>query len=456
MIVCPRPAIFLVVACLASFSSGNFVAAQTASSTATDDTSEAQTAAASQDETDAPSTEPAVDSPSLSDPTEKSPNGLGLPTAGTDGSDDSKPLEEDPEYLKELEARTLKFEGLRDELAQALGDMRDTSLRYMNREKRSPADRAKYFEQRDRVRKLMDETYDAALNITRIGFNQDAAQYIVTMVQHRFERNIYDAGTMEGAARMIDGGSKFSYLFQTAARSAVVVGEFEMAERLLDVLDGESLTETDGTLRFNLEEHKKNFAVEKPLREQEAAEDRLPRVLLKTTQGDVVIELFIDQAPSAVSHFITLVEDGFYDGLDFHLVIDNLLALTGDPAGTGTGNSGQFLQDEHTRDDARKAFRGSVVMAKIPMGESGDFIENSGSSQFAILMLPLLSASEQQTVIGCVIEGMDAISRLRRVDPNKEKKKGEIVRPSDSILEATVIRRPEQLPEPLYFDPLAG
>ena len=63
-----------------------------------------------------------------------------------------------------------------------------------------------------------------------------------------------------------------------------------------------------------------------------------------------------------------------------------------------------------------------LAAAKIPMpDDSGNFIPNSASSQFAILLLPILTASEQQTIFGTVIEGMDVVSRLRRVDPHKEK-----------------------------------
>ncbi len=183
---------------------------------------------------------------------------------------------------------------------------------------------------------------------------------------------------------------------------------------------------------------------------QEETDDRLPRVKLETTQGDVVVELFLDQAPTTVANFIRLVEEGFYDELDFYQVIDHVLALTGDPNGDGSGNSGKFIKDEHDREDSRHAFRGSLLMAKIPEEASGEFVPNSASSQFSILLLPIASASDQQTVFGRVMEGMDVVSRLRRVDPNKEKEKDEIVLPADRIIEATVIRRPETLPEPEY------
>ena len=260
---------------------------------------------------------------------------------------------------------------------------------------------------------------------------------------------------MEGAARLIDGGSQLKYLFETAARSAVVCGEFVMAKKLYDALNDEQQDEVDNRLEFNLEQYREQFEAEAIIREVEIQEDRLPRVLLKTTQGDVVVELFLDQAPSTVSNFMRLVEDGFYDGLDFYQVIDHLLALTGDPTGSGSGGFGKYLRDEHARPDARNGLRGSLVMAKLPMpgGQDRAFIPNSASSQFAILLLPILSVSEEQTIFGTVIEGMDVVSRLRRVDPHKEKKKGEVQYPPDSIIEAKVIRRPDSLPEPEYAGP---
>jgi len=176
----------------------------------------------------------------------------------------------------------------------------------------------------------------------------------------------------------------------------------------------------------------------------------LPRVKLEKTQGEIVLELYLDQAPTTVANFVRLVEEGFYDGLDFFQVIDNGLALTGDPSGIGKGNSGKFIRDEHLREDARHGLRGALVMAKIPLGESGKFVPHSASSQFAILLMPIATAIEAQTIFGRVVEGMDVVGRLNRVDPNKENKKGELLKPADRIVSATVIRRPDEMPEPEY------
>lgn len=360
---------------------------------------------------------------------------------------------EPPEgYQEEFDRRVAVFQSARDKLEAAILKQRETYIRYVNREHRTPAVKRAFREGQQQVRVLLDETYDAALDTIRMGMlHQEAATFLITMIEHRFNHDIYDLSTLEGAGRLADGGSQLLYVFQCGARSAVVSGKFDTARQMFEAIDDERMADVDQSLEMFLEEHRDNYEAEMAVREQEAQQDRLPRVLLRTTQGDVVLELFIDQAPSTVANFIKLVEQGFYDDLSFYQVIDNILALTGDAAGDGSGNSGQFLLDEHERPDARKALRGSLVMAKLPMGDTGNFIPNSASSQFAILFLPMISISEQQTVFGRVVEGMNVICRLRRVDPNKEKK-GKIELPPDRIIEATVIRRPDQLPEIKYLD----
>ncbi len=361
-------------------------------------------------------------------------------------------LEPSEEQQQAFDAAIAEFEVARQQLADAIADQREVYIRYVNRLDRTPAAKLRYSQQRGRVRQLMDEAYRRALDVTRTGvLNEDIARFIVTMVQHRVKTDYYDEDTFEGAAKMLDAGNNLQFMFAGAARSALTSGVFESAGRLFDhLVQSEHVEEIDKILYANLDSYKEQWDAEQIIQSQEAGQDRLPRVKLETTQGDVVVELFLDQAPTTVSNFIRLVEQGFYDGLDFYQVIDHALALTGDPSNVGEGNSGKYIVDEHVREDSRYAFRGSLVMAKIPLGKKGDFIPNSASSQFAILYLPVASLTEKQTVFGRVIEGMDVVSRFQRVDPNKEKKKGEIVVPADTIIEASVIRRPDTLPEPEY------
>jgi peptidylprolyl isomerase len=348
-----------------------------------------------------------------------------------------------------------KFDEARRALAAALTEQREVYIRYVNREQRTPAAKQQYQAKRYQTRQILDLTFQRGLDVTRTRIlNDQIVRFLVNAIRDRLKYDHYDAETFEGAAKMIDAGQNMMFLFSAAARSALVSGEFDAAEKLFRVLvESDGTDEIDKVLYANLDRYREQWEIEQQIRQREAEQDRLPRVKLTTTQGDVVLELFLDQAPTTVTNFMRLVDDGFYDGLDFYQVIDHALALTGDPTGAGNGNSGKFIVDEHQRSEARGAFRGSLVMAKVPLGSSGHFIPNSASSQFAILFLPVASVTDQQTVFGRVVEGMETVSRLRRVDPNQEKKKGEIVVPPDSIITATVTRRPPALPEPEYVQP---
>ena len=373
-----------------------------------------------------------------------------MPTAEIPSEDYQLP----PELKPKADAALAEFERLHGEFREQMTRMREIQIRYVNGDDQNKAAHRAYQEQRNKVRQTMDETYDAALELFRYLPHKDAGQYLLTMIQHRLKWGIYNRDTARGSAALIDVGLKYVLLFQAAARSGVVSGNFELANRVYTSIDDEKLETVDRVLMSHLDTLKANYEKEAEILAAEAKSDHLPRVKLETTRGEVVLELFLDQAPSTVSHFISLVENHFYDGLDFHQVMDDLLALTGDPSGVGSGNSGKALLDEHTRPDHRKAFRGSLVMAKVPMGSSGQFVPNSASSQFAILFLPQVQLTDQQTVFGRVVEGMQVISSLRRVDPNKKKKEGEIRLPPDRIISATVIRRPEQLPTPSYVQSL--
>ena len=72
------------------------------------------------------------------------------------------------------------------------------------------------------------------------------------------------------------------------------------------------------------------------------------KALIKTTLGDMTIELFSDDVPRTVENFTTLAKKGFYDGLIFHRVIPNFMIQTGDPTGTGRGGPGYQFKDEFT------------------------------------------------------------------------------------------------------------
>ncbi|WP_230256370.1 peptidylprolyl isomerase [Rhodopirellula halodulae] len=353
------------------------------------------------------------------------------------------------EIRKEAEAAYEKFQATHEELTTEMLELRKLHIRFNNDIDRSPQASKAFRAQQHKVWDVMQKQMKNAVEVFRLLPSPEAASYMVTMVQHNFDHDIYDLPTYEAAARLIDIGQNYRYLFLTAARAGVATGNFETSRKVYDALESDELEKVDLANQHFIDELEKQFNEEKE-RMEKIDRDALPQVLIKTTRGDVLIELYPGEAPSTVAHFIKLVKQGFYDGLDFSQVVSNMLALSGDPNGDGRGNSGQFLMDEHDNENAHCALRGSLVMAKIPMGE-GRFIENSASSQFAIFFLPVAGAKEQQTIFGRVIEGMDRISLLRRRDPSKSDEK-KIQLPPDAIISAEVVREGPELPEPKYVD----
>ena len=123
---------------------------------------------------------------------------------------------------------------------------------------------------------------------------------------------------------------------------------------------------------------------------------------MKTTEGDITIELFDDDAPKTVGNFRKLAQDGFYDGLIFHRVIRDFMVQGGCPQGTGTGGPGYTFEDEI---NPHKVVRGALAMANAG--------PNTNGSQFFIVTAqscPWLDG--KHTVFGEVKEGMDVVDRI--------------------------------------------
>jgi peptidylprolyl isomerase len=131
------------------------------------------------------------------------------------------------------------------------------------------------------------------------------------------------------------------------------------------------------------------------------------KLILETTKGPVAIAMRPDLAPAHVARIKQLVEEGFYDGVAFHRVIDGFMAQTGCPYGTGTGGSGQKLKAEFSKE---KHVRGTVSMARSQNPDSGD-------SQFFICLEESPWLNGQYTVWGKVVEGMENIDQIKRGEP---------------------------------------
>ena len=180
------------------------------------------------------------------------------------------------------------------------------------------------------------------------------------------------------------------------------------------------------------------------IRQREAAADDLPHVQLTTTKGEMVIELFENQAPETVGNFISLVEADFYQDIFFHRVLEGFMAQTGCPLGTGTGDPGYKIESEcDDVPDARPHFTGSLSMAHD--GKDMD----SGGSQFFLTFDRTDFLDGQHTVFGRVIEGMEVLENLQRTHVSINRREEEIPDiKKDKILSAKVIRKREHVYRP--------
>ena len=177
-------------------------------------------------------------------------------------------------------------------------------------------------------------------------------------------------------------------------------------------------------------QYREFWAKEQEIRKQEAEKNDLPRVKMSTSKGDIVIELFENEAPGAVGNFVNLVEKGFYNGLIFHRVLTGFMAQGGCPEGTGTGGPGYNIYCECYQPNYRNHFRGTLSMA-----HSG---RDTGGSQFFLTFVPTAHLNGKHTAFGRVIEGFDVLSKIARVNP-EEKEKNE--HEPDTMVKVEVLRK---------------
>ncbi len=131
----------------------------------------------------------------------------------------------------------------------------------------------------------------------------------------------------------------------------------------------------------------------------------MSKATMKTSEGDITLELYDQDAPETVANFVKLGKAGFYDGLNFHRIIPDFMIQGGCPEGTGTGGPGYTFDDEINQ---HKVERGALAMANAG--------PNTNGSQFFIVTAqacPWLDG--KHTVFGKVTDGMDVVDKIEKV-----------------------------------------
>ncbi len=233
---------------------------------------------------------------------------------------------------------------------------------------------------------------------------------------------------------LIDGQTPDTNIFDLAGRATFVLHNFEAAKQHFEAAASTGVLSTQGqSMMAEVDDYIEYWAEEKQLREQEATAPEgkeLPLVKMETNKGILMLEMFENEAPEAVGNFISLVENGFYDGLTFHRVLNGFMAQGGCPDGNGMGGPGYEIYCECHGPNFRKHFRGSLSMAHAG--------RDTGGSQFFLTFIPTANLNAKHTVFGRVTEGMEVLAKLQRRDPSKSE---ELAITPDRIIKAEVVRK---------------
>ena len=124
--------------------------------------------------------------------------------------------------------------------------------------------------------------------------------------------------------------------------------------------------------------------------------------------GTIDVELDADTAPITVTNFVKLAQEGFYDGLTFHRIMDGFMIQGGDPNGDGTGGSEENIKGEFSNngvDNDISHTRGTISMARASDPDSA-------SSQFFIVQADSTFLDGDYAGFGHVTEGMDIVDKI--------------------------------------------
>ena len=147
--------------------------------------------------------------------------------------------------------------------------------------------------------------------------------------------------------------------------------------------------------------------------------------------GTIEVALDEEEAPLTVENFLKLTEEGFYDGLTFHRIIDGFMIQGGDPKGNGTGGSDETIKGEFSENGVENPL--SHTRGAISMARSQDY--DSASSQFFIVQEDSTYLDGQYAAFGYVTEGMDVVDKICE-DVSVEDQNGTVLPENQPVIES--------------------
>ena len=336
-----------------------------------------------------------------------------------------------------VEAAQSEFDASYAEFRKQMGELRTLIARFHTAK---PAAKPEINVEFDRVVDKTKKIADRLTASTEVLFradpkNQDAGGMLMMMLFDALQADHYQEAARI-AKELLDADYPDKRLYGLAGAAAFCTHDFAQAKILLQKAMQAKMIDKTGEKQFkDSDEYLALWEAEKKLRAAEEQADDLPRVKLTTNKGDIVVELFENEAPNTTANFISLVEKKFYDGTPFHRVIGGFMAQAGDPQGNGNGGPGYTIACECYQPNHRRHFTGSLSMAHTEQ-------RDTGGSQFFLTFAPASHLNGKHTVFGRVIEGMDVLVDLERTGPKQ-------TGPSDKIIKATVLRKRDHVYEPV-------
>jgi len=334
-----------------------------------------------------------------------------------------------------------EFDAAKKALKQLVGELTVLQAEYQKPDADKPAVEAKFEATKVKAQAASDQLETAAFAVALAEpANKEAVDICGAVVASGLQAD--DPGkTLTGAEMLDKAGVKNGDIDMMAATAAMLLSRLdEAAAWLAKAKEAGVQNAKIAELSAALEAERPKVDAEMKKRAADAKADDLPRVKIATSKGDVVVELFENEAPNTVANFIELVEKGFYDGTPFHRVIGGFMAQGGDPKGMGTGGPGYAIACECDAPGARKHFLGSLSMAHAG--------KDTGGSQFFLTFRPTEHLDGKHTVFGRVIEGFEVLPKITRTEgPTAGGER-------DRIVKAEVVRKrnhayeAKKLPDP--------
>ena len=338
-----------------------------------------------------------------------------------------------------------KFEAVSAEMKKLVGDLAVLQAKYHQPGADRPALEARFEETRQKAQAGAQRLEAAAFDLIATNPEHAGAREICGSVIAASLQGDDPQRALAAAEKLDAAGAADDTALLMAASAALVLSDAEAAREWLAKATAAGAPKArTSELAEAIEREGPKIEAEMARRKADAAADDLPRVRISTTAGDLVIELFENEAPNTVANFISLVEKGFYVGTPFHRVIGGFMAQGGDPTGSGRGGPGYAIACEVNAPNARKHFLGSLSMAHAG--------PDTGGSQFFLTFRPTDHLDGKHTVFGRVIEGFDVLPLLIRTQDDQGRPVPGVN--PDKITKAEVIRKrnhpyePKKLPDP--------